>query len=132
MTEDQPPKYVLDASAMLAYLHEETGHEIVEAVLNGALISSVNWSEVVQKVVAHGVAADGLRSDLAALGLTVVPFSADDAETAATLWSATRAFGLSLGDRACLALATQRKLPALTADRAWTGLSVGIKSRVMR
>ena len=132
MSEDRRFTCVLDASALLAYLHEETGHESVASALSGSLICSVNWSEVVQKSVAHGVAPDGLRGDLAALGLAVVPFSAEDAELAATLWPATRVFGLSLGDRACLALARQRRLPAFTTDRIWGELAVNIEIRVIR
>jgi ribonuclease VapC len=123
---------VLDASALLAFLHHEPGHAAVDAVLRGATISSVNWSEVIQKALARGVDVVGLQSDLSALGLTVLPFTADDAEVTAQLWVQTRALGLSLGDRACLALGLRRGQPVLTADRSWQQLSVGADVRIIR
>jgi len=66
------------------------------------------------------------------LGVTIVPFGAEDAELAAQLRSSTQILGLSLADRACLALAARTDLPALTADRAWAGLDVGIRVRLFR
>ena len=64
--------------------------------------------------------------------MTIAPLSAEDGELAAQLWLETRARGLSLGDRACLALALRLKLPALTADRAWASLKLPMKVRVIR
>lgn len=63
-------------------------------------ISSVNWAEVVQKSIAGGVDVDGLREDVEALGLSILPFTVEEAETAGRLWLQTRSCGLSLGDRA--------------------------------
>lgn len=123
---------VLDASAMLALLHSEPGAEAVEEVLDRAAISTVNWSEVCQHWLAHDVDVVDLRADIEALGVQIVPFSADDAEHAAALWSSTRRLGLSLGDRACLGLARRLELPAITADRAWLGADVGIEIRPIR
>jgi len=77
---------VLDASALLAFLHDEPGCGLVETVLPQAVISSVNWTEVVQKSIANGVDPDGMQGDLEALGLTILPFSAADAELAGRLW----------------------------------------------
>jgi ribonuclease VapC len=126
------PSAVLDASALLAFLHREPGHQAVAAVLQGAEISSVNWSEVSQRALTRGTDLTGLRSDLIALGLVIVPFSTKDAESAATLWSSTRALGLSLGDRACLALGLVRGAMVLTADRQWQNLNVGVPVRLIR
>ncbi len=76
---------------------------------------------------------EGLREDMEALGLLIVPFGFEDAERAAALWSKTTQAGLSLGDRACLALASRLSLPVLTADRAWSSLQdLDISVRVIR
>ncbi|MBI3976669.1 MAG: type II toxin-antitoxin system VapC family toxin [Chloroflexi bacterium] len=123
---------VLDASALLAFVHGEPGGEAVRAMLKGAAISSVNWAEVVQKSLARGVDIRGLREDLEAMGLCVLPFTGEDAELTARLWSRTRSLGLSLGDRACLALGQSRKLPVLTADRTWTTLALEVEVRSIR
>ena len=118
------PSCVLDASALLALLQDEPGAEVVKPLLESAFVSSVNWSEVAQKSLDRGVEPGGLRSDLAALGLTVAPFTVEEAEVAARLRGLTFALGLSLADRACLALSRRLGVPALTADRAWSELGV--------
>ena len=125
--------YVLDASALLAQLHGEPGGNVVQAQGSGSVISSVNWAEVTQKVIAQGSREPGdVRRDLESVGLQILPFTAEDAELAAYLWSTTRQAGLSLGDRACLSLAHRLELPALTADRAWSGLDLDIEVRFIR
>ena len=121
---------VLDASAVLALLHSEPGADAVEEALEHAAISTVNWSEVCQRSIAHDVDVSDL--DTEALGVQLVPFSVEDAEQAAELWSATRHLGLSLGDRACLGLARRLERPALTADRAWLDLDLGVEIRAIR
>ena len=137
-SQDAVPQYVLDASALLALLHDEPGGESVRPLLPAAVMSSVNWAEVVQKCVARGVDVDGLRSDLGSLGLRVWPFNVDDAEASGRLWtpsrgwSTTMALGLSLGDRACLALGQRLSLPVLTADRAWGSLHVDFPVQIIR
>ena len=111
---------MLDASALLAWLHQEPGGEKVEPLLGRSIVSAVNLSETLQKGLSRGADVAGLREDLEALGLKVVNFTAEDAEMAAELWAATRHLGLSLGDRSCLATAKRLKVPAVTADRDWT------------
>jgi ribonuclease VapC len=123
---------VLDASALLAMLQGEPGGEVVEELLETAAISSVNWSEVVQKTLEQQAEVEGLRHGLEALGLEVLPFTAVLAETTAGLRSATRQAGLSLGDRACLALAAILGLPAVTTDRVWPDLGLPIEIHVVR
>jgi PIN domain nuclease of toxin-antitoxin system len=123
---------VLDASALLALLNSEPGGEIVADLLASAVISSVNWSEVVQKSLDRQADVDGLRQDLEALGLEIRSFTAEDAERTAQLRAITERLGLSLGDRACLALAASLGLPAVTADRIWDDLEIGIAVRVAR
>ncbi|RZS44709.1 PIN domain nuclease of toxin-antitoxin system [Herbihabitans rhizosphaerae] len=114
---------ILDASAALALLRRETGHEVVAERLRDdrVLMSAVNYSETVQKLAQLGstTAADD-ASALVALGVTVAAFDTDSAVLTADLWPTTRTAGLSLGDRACLALtASVPDAVALTADRAW-------------
>ena len=123
---------VLDASALLAYLREEPGSDRVDEVLGGAVITSVNWAEVVQKSLSAGVEVEGLRQDLQALGLVVEPFSAGDADTAARLWAQTQRLGLSLADRACLSLGLRLKLPVITCDRAWAELPLPLPIVLLR
>jgi PIN domain nuclease of toxin-antitoxin system len=123
---------VLDASALMAVLREEPGAAAVEAVLDHAAISAVNLSEVQAKLVERGTASDRTWSSLIDLDLAVVDFDAAQARVAGDLRSLTRAQGLSLGDRACLALAQALGLPVMTADRAWASLEVEIKIRTVR
>jgi PIN domain nuclease of toxin-antitoxin system len=109
---------------------DEPGAELIEDVLGQAAISSVNWAEVLQKSSAHGVEAAGLRDDLEAIGLTIVPFDAQDAEQAAELWQPGA--GLALGDRACLGLGIRHGVPVWTADRLWLEVGTGAEVRVIR
>lgn len=123
---------MLDASALLAMLQGEPGGEVVQELLKTAVISSVNWSEVAQKALDWQAEVEGLRQELGALGLEVLPFTAAVAETTARLRSSTRQAGLSLGDRACLAVAAVLGLPAVTADRIWLDLGLPIEIRAVR
>jgi PIN domain nuclease of toxin-antitoxin system len=127
---------VLDASAILAWLRDEPGADTVTPLLAGAAVSAVNWSEVAQKLGQYGANTTVTAGRLRALGVRVEPFTAGDALAAAALWRATRTDGLSLADRACLALAQRLGIPAITADRAWSstpGLTeLGVTVRVIR
>lgn len=122
----------LDASALLAYLQDEPGSDTVEAALADSVMSSVNWAEVVQKTIAGGIAVERMLHDLAALGLAVLPFTAEEAETAGRLWIQTRKHGLSLADRACLSLGLRLNIPILTTDRIWTKLGLPLEIRALR
>ena len=123
---------VLDASALLAYLQDEPGGERVRAVLAQAVMSTVNWAEVVGKARGQGVDTQGLQDDLASLGLALEPFSAAQAERAGRSREHTTRWGLSLGDRACLALGRDRGETVLTADRAWLHLHLGVDVEAIR
>lgn len=123
---------VLDASALLAMLHAEAGGEAVQGFVQTAVMSSVNWSEVAQKSLERQIEVNGLRLDLEALGLKILPFSVNQAERAAFFRAPTRHLGLSLGDRACLALAAELRLPAITTDRTWGDLALEVEIRVTR
>lgn len=121
---------VLDASALLALLQREAGGAEVAKVMNESIMSSVNWTEVVQKTLQKGAESSGLRVDLEAAGLQIVGFDVDDAEMAARLWQVGS--GLSLADRACLALGIQLRAPVLTADGYWATVETGAEVRVIR
>ena len=124
---------VLDASALLALPHNEKGADRVEeAILNIAVISSVNWAEVIQKVIAKNISVDNLDNELAAVGLSFLSFDRQQASIAGSLWQQTKELGLSLGDRACLALAQQLDLPVLTADKIWQRLDIGVSIQLIR
>jgi PIN domain nuclease of toxin-antitoxin system len=129
---------VLDASALLAFMFDEPGAGMVEeALADGAVISAVNWAEMLTKVAEIGHPPDDVAKRLTALlgdALVIAPLSAEDGPAVAALRPSTRNAGLSLGDRACLALAQRLGLPALTTDRAWTQLatSIGVAVQLAR
>lgn len=122
---------VLDASALLALLNGEPGSETVAAVVSEAVISSVNLSEVVAKLADHGMDERDLRGLIDGLGLSVVAFDEAQAYAAGLTRPSTRSVGLSLGDRACLALARLRKAPAYTTDPSWRAVA-GVKVHPIR
>lgn len=129
---------VLDASALLAYLRDEPGAELVaEAIADGVVISTVNLAEVLSRSADRGadpakIAAKLTESGLLDGAITVEPFMTGDAIDAARLRPLTRDAGLSLGDRACLALARRLGIPALTADTAWQGVAHDVKLHPIR
>ncbi len=126
------PGYVLDASAVLALLQEEHGSRRAEEWLPGGAISSVNLSEVAGKLLELGMPEPEATEVVQALGLEVVPFHEELAWRAAVLKPATKALGLSLGDRACLATGVLLGRPVLTADRVWTKLDLPVRIVLLR
>lgn len=123
---------VLDTSAVLAWLRDEPGADVVHPLLPVAVMSAANWSETWQKLHQHGADAGRATSRLRTLGVRVEPLTEADAVTAASLWTRTRAAGLSLGDRCCLALAARLDLTTVTADTAWAALDIPIPVRTIR
>ena len=115
---------VLDASALLAYLQAEAGADIVKTILGEAVISTVNWTEVIQKSTAAADEVEALRGEIQSLGLVIQPFSTAQAEIAGGLRQRTAAFGLSLADRACLALGIDTRSRVYTADRIWREIAL--------
>lgn len=125
---------VLDASAVLAFLQGEPGEEAVADVLEAGrgIICAVNLSEVAAKLVHGGMTAVLAVEALRSLDLDVRPFDEPLALECAWLREPTRTAGLSLGDRACLALGKQLSCPVLTTDRSWNGLAVGVPVQLAR
>jgi PIN domain nuclease of toxin-antitoxin system len=128
----------MDASAILAWFRLEPGALVVEtALVNVAAISVVNWAEALSKLADLGHGPDEVRHGLESKGvlrngLLLWPMDEAAAMEIARLRSATRSYGLSLGDRACLALGRHLRLPVLTADRAWKSLRLGVQIHVIR
>ena len=118
--------WVLDASALLAYLWQEPGHETVAQRIEQStvMMSSVNLSEVLSRAADKGMSPPAMAALQAALPFEIIPFDRAQAQTAASLRPPTKALGLSLGDRACLALAIERQAVALTADQVWQELEI--------
>ena len=125
-------RLVLDASALLAVLNVEPGAHVVAAVLAEAVVSAVNLSEVIAKLADGGASETAIRAAVARLSVEVVAFDAEQAYAAGLLSPATRFLGLSLGDRVCLSLARRLGVPAMTADRAWGELNLGIEVQLVR
>lgn len=130
--------FVLDASALLAYLRDEPGALVVEnALTQGAYISIVNWTEVLSKVADLGEDPEALSQRLENEGilrnsLEILPLTEEDALLIAQFRPLTKSAGLSLGDRSCLALGKRLELPVLTADRSWTTFDLGVEVRPIR
>jgi ribonuclease VapC len=129
---------VLDASALLAYLLGETGAPVVtQAIARTCVIGAANWAEVLSKLADIGQNPDAVTARLTQqgiLGAGVLVHEMDErqAREVGRLRPLTRSAGLSLGDRACLALALVLDTPVLTADRSWCALSLGVTVQVIR
>ena len=123
---------VLDSSALLAMLFFEPGSERVAELVPQSCMSTVNLAEVLGRLARDGRALDEVLERLDQMGIAWIDFDRELAAGAAALLLPTAPWGLSLGDRACLALARLRNLPAVTADRAWAQLDLGIGIEVVR
>ena len=125
-------KVVLDASALLAYIHGEPGAQEVAAALNEAIISTVNLAEAVTKLVLTTGSRDRTLRLIEEAEVDVVDFDKGLALETGALAALTHPRGFSLGDRACLALAQRERAIALTADKAWSDLDIGIDIQFIR
>jgi ribonuclease VapC len=123
---------VLDSSALLALFWQETGHEAVSAVIGDSQISAVNMAEVYTKFSDRGVNIETARLLIEEINIKTVAFDDRQAILAGQLRAETRACGLSLGDRACLALGAVQDAPILTADKVWLQLDLGLDIRAIR
>lgn len=132
---DAEPASLLDASALIAVLHDEPGADaVVDAIAAIAAVSVVNWAETLSKVAADGsdprLVADSFQASESPLLLE--PLTDADCIEIARLRPLTKRHGLSLADRACLALARRLRVPVLTADRDWADLALGITVQLIR
>src|SRR5882724_8401166 len=126
-------RVVLDASALLAVLRHERGSEkLTPALLKGAMVSTVNLCEVQSKLVTAGMPGDAAWDSALSLVREVVPFTSEQARITGDLITRTRPFGLSLGDRACLALGLLQKATIYTADASWSKLKLGVSIHSIR
>ena len=123
---------ILDASAVLAFVNQELGKERVESVLGKAYISTINVAEVITHLANQGVTETEVEEVLEDLDLAIIPFDKRQSIVTGLLRPATKNFGLSLGDRACLSLAMIKQLPVLTADRIWLELNLQIDIQTIR
>lgn len=124
---------VLDASAVLAWIFDERGADVVEDVLPVSGISAVNFSEVLYKCQDRGVDPDETEADLAQYGLVLLPFRGDEAREILTVKQAEPpGLKLSLADRCCLATALVRNVPAVMSDNAWELLDLEIQIRAFQ
>ena len=124
---------VLDASAILAVLFEERGAEnLTDEIMESAVASAVNLAEVQSKLVKMGHPPEDAWSDALLLTSDPEPFTADHAKIAGSLISKTEKYGLSLGDRSCLALAIALKAPVYTTEQTWRNLKLGVPIHVIR
>jgi PIN domain nuclease of toxin-antitoxin system len=126
---------VLDTSALLAIVNEERGSEIFtgrQEPLDLFAMSTVNISEAFGKLVSRGIGSAEAWEAVTGPVPLIAEFDAEQARIAGQLLLRTRSLGLSLGDRACLALAMVLKAPVYTADRIWKGLKLGVSIHVIR
>jgi ribonuclease VapC len=123
---------VMDASALIAHFRGEAGAQMVDDHIDGSSVSAVNLAELVQRMVDLGASDAMVEIVLDNLPCRVEPFDRAAGVRAGLLRRLTRTAGLSLGDRACLELATRLDLPVLTADRAWGRLDLGVEVVLIR
>ncbi|WP_044076860.1 type II toxin-antitoxin system VapC family toxin [Prochlorothrix hollandica] len=112
-------KVVVDASAVLALLNQENGSETIAQLIDDAVISAVNLSEVIAKLADAEITEEDIKQILSSLNLEVASFNQEQGFVAGMLRPSTKSIGLSFGDRACLALGISLNLPILTTDRLW-------------
>jgi PIN domain nuclease of toxin-antitoxin system len=123
---------VLDASAILALLRAEPGSEQVTEVIADALVSVINEAEVIGKLIWRGQTPAQARTVVRGLPYRLVDLDRDLCRRAGSWWAVTKPQGLSLADRCCLALAERENLPAITADRIWSKITLDVEVRLIR
>jgi PIN domain nuclease of toxin-antitoxin system len=123
---------VLDASALLAFLNSEPGADLVLGVLQGAIISAVNYSEVLKKTIERSGSAERVSDIVRNLAVAIIPFDEVHAMAAATLYTDAKPHGMSFADRACLSLGVLRRSTVFTAERKMRLVNLSIKVKLIR
>jgi ribonuclease VapC len=125
-------RVVLDASAVIALLRSEPGCDIVQSAISDAIMTAVNYSEVLKKTIERGGTGDATASFVRGLSIAIIPFDEALAAASAGLYLQTKEHGLSFADRACLALGIQRNCKVLTSERRMALPSLSIKVKLIR
>jgi PIN domain nuclease of toxin-antitoxin system len=123
---------VLDASAILAVIQNEPGASVVMSALQDAVVLTVNYAEVVSKLVERGATLQDADAAVQKLALSIVDFDLDLARRTGAQRAATKNRGQSLGDRACIALGERQRATVVTSDQRWAGAVPGIDVRLIR
>lgn len=124
---------ILDSSALLALLKNEPGADIVESLLGTITMSSINVSEVATVLLNSEMTLQECQNTVLPFISEIVPYDEEQAFLTADLRRKTKSYGLSLGDRACIALGQKLQLPIYTADRIWGELKLeNIDIRLIR
>ena len=124
--------YILDSSAVLAVILEEKGAEFIKDILDRSFMSTVNFSEVLTKLLKLGVPVDEAKKEILQTVNRIIPFNIDIATLAGKMIMQTERFGLSLGDRACIATGEIMAYDIITADKIWGKLKLSVKIKVIR
>ena len=126
-------KIIFDASAVIALLAKEKGFEVIKRHLKNAIISSINISEVYKYCIdKQNLTADECKNIMGISGIKIIDFDEKQALIAADIYPKNKEYGLSLGDRACIALAIEKKHPILTCDKIWEKINIDVKFIMVR
>ena len=125
-------EFVLDSSAVLADLRDEPGADVVRSASPTSYLSAVNYAEIITKLIEAGTTPEIAGEIAEQFACTIVAADQSRAASAGKLHAKTRRSGVSLGDRFCLALAQELSLPALTGDRRWKALDLGVEVILIR
>ncbi|NRB10155.1 MAG: type II toxin-antitoxin system VapC family toxin [Rickettsiaceae bacterium] len=124
-------KKLLDTSAVISILQKESGYKLVEEIIASSAISAVNFSELVAVLARSSIPEKDIDKIITDIVPEIIPFSEDIAINAGKLVNKTKEYGLSLGDRACLATGQYYGMEIYTADKAWLKLQKHIKSNII-
>jgi PIN domain nuclease of toxin-antitoxin system len=123
---------VLDASALIAFLRNEPGADMVRQRLPDSIISAMNYSEVLKKTIEVGGSIDAVRMHVNALPVSIIAFDIEQAVSTASLYPLTKPLGLSFADRACLALGIRSQAAVLTTEKKMAAVKAPVKVVLVR